>query len=243
VPEGARGPGFQALRSRGPAPSSGTFQNRLVFTPVHANARPAPGSYGEAREAECKASSDCASNGESYRSSRAFQFFEMRPVTTRRLVSSDRDPGHPLDERRVSADASYRIFVRWARSTSVYLRHVRKTSTSGRCSGLRSRLPPGWMSKVGTPGAAGGSGDQYTRKAHPTPQTHGLWPEMINRKPGRDRSGAWGSGEARSTAQTRAMPEEGRDLSSRQTHICGEEPGDWATAIRQQSGGRARPSS
>jgi len=57
----------------------------------------------------------------------------------------------------------------------------------------------------------------YTRKANATRETPKAWSGMTNRTPVRERLGARGVGEVHCTDESRVMPVEGRDLSSRRT--------------------------
>jgi len=94
----------------------------LVFTPVHANALPAAGSYGEAQEAECKTR---VARIARQRGAMLIDWRLVSPLTTDdshfwdglhyRLPIAYRlidDIGHIVEEGRESSDGSYRILVR-----------------------------------------------------------------------------------------------------------------------------------
>jgi hypothetical protein len=100
----------------------GTVRKFLLMAPVHAHLLPAPGSYGEAREAECKRRVTAIARR------RGATFVDWRivsPLTTDdshfwdllhyRLpiaYSLIDDLGHIVNEGRESPDGSYRILVR-----------------------------------------------------------------------------------------------------------------------------------
>jgi hypothetical protein len=101
-------------------PSS--MKKLLVFPPVHTNAMPAAGSYGEAREAECKARIATIAR---QRGALLIDWRIASPLTTEdanfwdaahcRLPIAYRlidDLGYIVEEGRESQDASYRILVR-----------------------------------------------------------------------------------------------------------------------------------
>jgi hypothetical protein len=94
----------------------------LVFTPVHANAMPAAGSYGEALEVECKTRIATIAR---QHGAMLIDWRIVSPLTTEdsnfwdamhyRLPIAYRlidDLGHIVDEGRESSDGSYRILVR-----------------------------------------------------------------------------------------------------------------------------------
>ena len=100
----------------------GATKKLLVFTPVHANAMPARGSYREAMETECKARVAAIARR---RGAVLVDWRIVSPLTTEdsnfwdaahyRLPIAYRlidDLGHIVDQGRESPDASYRILVR-----------------------------------------------------------------------------------------------------------------------------------